>query len=168
MTDVISIIAVQGLGASPYFTWVKKVAKAGLEVEEVMWLRDLLPNFVPNARIATFSYLSDWYTYKKGVQTSIRELGEQLLMALHHNRQSTKVRDSIYYTYLTQAPRFRYLGDPSYSLDIAWVGWSSNKRLYLPAIDLIVKISDPQPLVSSSLGRLTKALLSHSGRVSSL
>lgn len=91
----VDIIAVQGLGASPYYTWVKKVAKAGREVEEVMWLRDLLPSFVPNARIATFSYLSDWYTYKKGVQTSIRELGEQLLMALHHDRQSTKVRDSI-------------------------------------------------------------------------
>ena len=94
MTDVISIIAVQGLGASPYYTWVKKVAKAGGEAEEVMWLRDLLPAFVPNARIATFSYLSDWYTYKKGIKTSIRELGEQLLTALHHDRNSTEVRDS--------------------------------------------------------------------------
>ena len=93
MTDVISIIAVQGLGANPYYTWVKKVTKASDRVEEVMWLRDLLPDFVPNARIATFSYLSDWYTYRKGIKTSIRELGEQLLMALHHDRHSTMVRD---------------------------------------------------------------------------
>ena len=57
-----------------------------------MWLRDLLPELVPSARIATFSYLSDWYTYKKGVKTSIRELGEQLLAALHHDRLRIKVR----------------------------------------------------------------------------
>lgn len=89
---MISIIAVQGLGASPYYTWVEKVTKAGGMVEEVMWLRDLLPEFVPNARIATFSYRSDWYTYKKGVKTSIRELGEQLLAAVHHDRLRIKVR----------------------------------------------------------------------------
>ena len=29
------------------------------EVKEVTWLRYLLPSFVPNARIATFSYPSD-------------------------------------------------------------------------------------------------------------
>lgn len=92
ITDKISIIAVQGLGASPYYTWIKKVKASG-EVQEVMWLRDLLPVFVPNARIATFSYRSDWYTYKKGYKTSIRELGEQLLTALHHDRHSTEVRD---------------------------------------------------------------------------
>ena len=56
MTNLISIIAVQGLGASPYMTWIK---------EEVIWLRDLLPAFVPRARIATFSYKSDWYRWKK-------------------------------------------------------------------------------------------------------
>ena len=89
MTNMISIIAVQGLGASPYYTWIKKVG-----VEEVMWLRDLLPQFVPRARIATFSYRSDWYTWKKGAKTSIRELGEQLLTALHGDRQSINVRDS--------------------------------------------------------------------------
>ena len=59
-----------------------------------MWLRDLLPDFVPTARIATFSYLSDWYTYKEGVKTSLRELGEQLLTALHHDRLRIKVRHS--------------------------------------------------------------------------
>ena len=91
MTDMISIIAVQGLGANPYYTWVKKI-QAGDKVEEVMWLRDLLPDFVPNARIATFSYLSDWYTYRRGIKTSIRELGEQLLTALHHDRKRMKVR----------------------------------------------------------------------------
>lgn len=89
MTNVNSIIAVQGLGASPYYTWTKKAGQ-----EEVMWLRDLLPKFVPQARIATFSYRSDWYTWKKGAKTSIRELGQQLLTALHGDRQGIKVRES--------------------------------------------------------------------------
>ncbi|KAM0798676.1 hypothetical protein BDR22DRAFT_891074 [Usnea florida] len=89
-SKAVDIIAVQGLGANPYYTWVKKVTKAGDKVEEVMWLRDLLPIFVPNARIATFSYLSDWYTYKKGIKTTIRELGEQLLTALYHDRSRMK------------------------------------------------------------------------------
>ena len=82
----------QGLGASPYFTWVKKVLIEDQEVKQVMWLRDLLPNCVPNARIATFSYLSDWYTYRRGVKTSLRELGEQLLGALQHDRKKINVR----------------------------------------------------------------------------
>ena len=59
--------------------------------EEVMWLRDLLPSYVKNARIATFSYLSGWYTYRKGVKTSLRELGERLLNALQLNRQKLNV-----------------------------------------------------------------------------
>ncbi len=58
------------------------------EVKEVMWLRDLLPSFVPNARIATFSYPSDWFTYKKGVKTKLRSLGEQLLNVLERDRQN--------------------------------------------------------------------------------
>ncbi len=62
------------------------------EIKEVMWLRDLLPNHVQNARIATFSYLSDWYAYKKGVTTNLRELGEQLLNALQHDQQRISVR----------------------------------------------------------------------------
>lgn len=96
MTYIISIIAVQGLGASPYYTWVKKVSKEDGGVEEVMWLRDLLPKSVPNARIATFSYRSDWYTYQKGAKkTSLRELGEQLLTVLHLDRQKNEVRELI-------------------------------------------------------------------------
>jgi hypothetical protein len=61
------------------------------EEKEMMWLRDLLPSYVKNARIATFSYLSDWYTYRRGVKTSIRELGEQLLNALNQDRRNINV-----------------------------------------------------------------------------
>ena len=39
---------------------------------EVMWLRDLLPRFLPNARIATYSYESDW---RQNVKTNLRKCG---------------------------------------------------------------------------------------------
>ena len=61
------------------------------DVKEVMWLRDLLPTCIPNARIATFSYPSDWFTYRRGVKTSLRELGEQLLNALELDRKKWNV-----------------------------------------------------------------------------
>lgn len=60
--------------------------------DEIMWLRDLLPNYVKNARIATFNYLSGWYAYKKGVKTSLREIGEKLLNVLQLDRQKQNVR----------------------------------------------------------------------------
>ena len=115
-----SVIAVQGLGANPYYTWVKKqnpaqqenhpsqkkflskalqkamishtpglsdAASIATDTSEVMWLRDLLPSFFPNARIATYSYESDW---RKDVKTSLRKCGEQLLNVLYQNRSGEK------------------------------------------------------------------------------
>lgn len=91
MLKLVSIIAVHGLGAHPYFTWVRKIRTKNQEVKEVMWLRDLLPSCVPNARIATFGYRSDWLTHKKGFETSLRALGEQLLNILERDRQNLTV-----------------------------------------------------------------------------
>ena len=54
-----------------------------------MWLRDLLPELVPNARIATYSYTSDWR--KADVKTSLRKCGEQLLNVLFQNRSTKNV-----------------------------------------------------------------------------
>ncbi|MCJ1467928.1 hypothetical protein MMC07_006553 [Pseudocyphellaria aurata] len=115
-----SVIAVQGLGAHPYYTWVRKqgLAKeasdprkfgflrgrqknsnsAGLpdiasEAVETMWLRDLLPESIPHARIATYSYESDWR--RANVKTSLRKCGEQLLNVLHQNRSSEKVSRAV-------------------------------------------------------------------------
>ncbi len=58
---------------------------------EVMWLRDLLPRFLPNARIATYSYESDW---RQNVKTNLRKCGQQLLNVLYQHRSNEKV--SIY------------------------------------------------------------------------
>ncbi|MCJ1242271.1 hypothetical protein MMC14_010278, partial [Varicellaria rhodocarpa] len=117
----IDVIAVHGLGAHPYYTWVRKqdpveeiqarrrrlhdllrgrqnntqvdkthnvTQTPSNAAEEIMWLRDVLPDFIPNARIATYSYESDWR--KRDIKTSLRQCGEQLLNVLHQNRLSEK------------------------------------------------------------------------------
>lgn len=123
-----SVIAVQGLGADKYYTWVKKKSSAAQQEKskpffrtgiltrlrktaqtpvskdtrqssdivgtannatiEVMWPRDLLPRFLPNARIATYSYKSDW---RQDVKTNLRKCGEQLLNVLYQSRSNDKV-----------------------------------------------------------------------------
>lgn len=52
---------------------------------EVMWPRDLLLPLFKNARVATYSYESDWR--KSGVKTSLRECAEQLLNVIFQHRQ---------------------------------------------------------------------------------
>ncbi|KFY48789.1 hypothetical protein V495_01031 [Pseudogymnoascus sp. VKM F-4514 (FW-929)] len=108
----IDIIAVQGLGAHPYYTWVKKELSANANKstktkdkarfwkskktpksdvkdedgeEDVMWLRDLLPSKFPNARISSYSYKSDWRD--RQVKTNLRECANQFLNILHQERQ---------------------------------------------------------------------------------
>ena len=49
-----------------------------------MWLRDVLPNLIPHARIATYSYESDWR--KADIKTNLRKCGEQLLNVLQQHR----------------------------------------------------------------------------------
>ena len=63
-------------------------APTATDASEVMWLRDLLPSFFPNARVATYSYKSDW---RKDVETSVRNCGEQLLNVLYQNRSGENV-----------------------------------------------------------------------------
>jgi hypothetical protein len=123
---ILSIVAVQGLGAHSFYTWVRKVPtvetmgaqtteniekkkntrrkllkwllrkkdKASADrghcnTKDVMWPRDLLAPVFTNARIATYSYGSDWRD--RQVNTSLRECGQQLLEVLLQHRQSTDV-----------------------------------------------------------------------------
>ena len=109
--SLLSIIAVQGLGAHPFYTWVKRTMigesaqkkkwrtamtfkknKDGYSEEnstEVMWPRDLLPPLFKNARVATYSYESDWR--RRGVKTRLRECAEQLLNVIFQYRQDVGV-----------------------------------------------------------------------------
>ncbi|KFX98191.1 hypothetical protein V490_02429 [Pseudogymnoascus sp. VKM F-3557] len=108
----IDIIAVQGLGAHEYYTWVKKEPFANANKstktrdearpskskktqkndvkdedgeDDVLWLRDLLPPKFPNARIASYSYKSDWRD--NHVKTDLRECANQFLNILYQERQ---------------------------------------------------------------------------------
>ena len=115
------MIAVQGLRANPYHTWVRNListkdvkslsrlplrrlrgrqksapadrfpdaARSASDTAEVMWPRDLLPDCIPNARIATYSYESNWR--RTNVKTSLRKCAEQLLNILRQNRSSEEV-----------------------------------------------------------------------------
>ena len=110
-------MAVQGLGAHPFYTWVEKDSSktkpesskgtrlfrgllkgkqrdrdSSLSVTELMWLRDLLPVKFPNARIASYSYESGW---KRGEETNLRRCGDQLLEILLQHRQDPQVRISL-------------------------------------------------------------------------
>jgi hypothetical protein len=54
-----------------------------------MWPRDLLAPTFTNARVATYSYGSDWRD--RQVNTSLRECGQQLLEVLQQHRQGNDV-----------------------------------------------------------------------------
>lgn len=112
----LSIIAVQGLGSHPFYTWVKKVPaeeavpsarfrdkfrfgkgkSKGKQPEikpasdaEIMWPRDLLVPLFPNARVATYSYKSDWRDPK--IKASLRECANQFLNILLQHRRNPDV-----------------------------------------------------------------------------
>jgi hypothetical protein len=56
---------------------------------EVMWPRDLLLPLFKNARVATYSYESDWKDPK--VKSSLRQCAEQFLNVLFQYRQQANV-----------------------------------------------------------------------------
>lgn len=56
---------------------------------EVMWPRDVLVPLFKDARVATYSYESDWRD--PDVKTSLYQCGEQFLNVLSQHRQRTNV-----------------------------------------------------------------------------
>ena len=62
---------------------LSEAPQATSDRSEVMWLRDLLPNLIPYARISSYSYESDW---RQDIKTNLRKCGEQFLNVLHQNR----------------------------------------------------------------------------------
>ncbi|CAG8690513.1 1637_t:CDS:2, partial [Acaulospora colombiana] len=76
----IDIVAVQGLGADPYWTWVSKGNS-----QRPIWLRDFLPLDIPNARISSWGYNSK-FKHDAPV-TGLDVCGSDLLVALSHHRK---------------------------------------------------------------------------------
>ncbi|KAH7344301.1 hypothetical protein BKA66DRAFT_24702 [Pyrenochaeta sp. MPI-SDFR-AT-0127] len=89
------IVAVHGLAANPYWTWVGKPKKTTgrraprmsadqEDPQSVIWLQELLPHRLPNCRILTFGYRSDYLI--KAPKRDIANCAQELLVALLNNR----------------------------------------------------------------------------------
>ncbi|PGH14460.1 hypothetical protein AJ80_05905 [Polytolypa hystricis UAMH7299] len=76
----VDIIAVQGLASTYERTW----SKERNDGSSVMWLRDLLPVDLEEARIMTFEYDSKWLEDPSYV--SLRDCGERLLRSILYDR----------------------------------------------------------------------------------
>ncbi|OBT52075.1 hypothetical protein VE04_08013 [Pseudogymnoascus sp. 24MN13] len=79
----IDIVAVHGFGANPNYAWT---ADVGSKVR-FRWLERLLPKEVPNSRIMTFSFQSNWLLDAPKTRTTL--CATALLDALHNKRQET-------------------------------------------------------------------------------
>ncbi|KAF8253065.1 hypothetical protein K440DRAFT_627253 [Wilcoxina mikolae CBS 423.85] len=80
----VDIIAVQGLASSYEWTW-NAVLEDG---RNVMWLRDLLPSDLPEARILTFEYDSKWMQTKRDdpAFVTLEDCGKRLLQSVIWDR----------------------------------------------------------------------------------
>jgi hypothetical protein len=61
----------------------------GDDSSKCMWIRDLLVPLFPEARIATYSYKSDWRD--RNVKTNLRECAQLFLNVLKQNREHENV-----------------------------------------------------------------------------
>lgn len=76
---LLSIVAIHGLGGHPYKTWTQK---------DKLWLRDFVPQTVPEARILTYGYNSA--IAFSGSTSGIDEFARTLLERLRHKRRVYK------------------------------------------------------------------------------
>lgn len=75
-----SVVAVHGLNSSPNKCWAKN---------NVLWLRDFLPQAIPSARICTFGYNAA--ILEDASRARIRDHAQSLLQDLSDYRQSNSV-----------------------------------------------------------------------------
>ena len=78
----LSLVAVHGLNGHAFDTWTHKESK-------VMWLRDLLPQLIPNIRIMTYGYNANFRDLT-GHQ-DLRHIASKLLAELVDLRRSSEV-----------------------------------------------------------------------------
>ena len=79
----VDVVAVHGLGGGPYKTWTDESGK--------LWLRDLLVEDLPGARIFTYGYDSA-YVFSRETST-LRDYARALLEAIRSGRTATEVRN---------------------------------------------------------------------------
>jgi hypothetical protein len=82
---VYSIVAIHGLNGGRWSTWTYK-AKGKTDV---MWLQDLLPDKLPQARVMTFGYNADMVNNYS--TSNIRDHARKLLSLLRNKRDEGDV-----------------------------------------------------------------------------
>ena len=94
-----SIVAVHGLGANPDWAWIRKM-KDGDDEVHVNWLADeiMLPAKLPDSRIMTFSYESNWLLGAPKQRRSLCAI--QLLTALDNKRKEVTTSNQNFYLLL--------------------------------------------------------------------
>ena len=94
-----SVVAVHGLNGDGFKSWeyrsssdsakpkgTRTISSEASTTEPVFWLRDLLPDSLPNARIFTFSYNSAYVG--KNSSEALRNIAQTLLAGLDSTRQN--------------------------------------------------------------------------------
>ena len=122
-------------------------AETASDTAEVMWLRDVLPNLMPHARIATYSYESDWR--KADIKTSLRKCAEQLLNVLQQHR--TKKVGRVRSRCSSSIIQHRYRNDHWSLLDIASEVWSLSRSVWIQR-EVYPVLSSRQALVLADHG----------------
>jgi hypothetical protein len=76
------LVAIHGLNGDAFETWTHETTK-------VMWLRDMLPEVLPNIRIMTFGYNARFKNFT--AQQDLRSISSKLLSDLSDVRTTEEV-----------------------------------------------------------------------------
>lgn len=79
---MISLVAIHGLAGDPFATWTHVNGQP-------MWLRDLLPQVLPNVRIMTYGYNASLRNFT--ANQNVRSIAANLLAELVDIRTGVKV-----------------------------------------------------------------------------
>ncbi|KAH7007923.1 uncharacterized protein B0I36DRAFT_202569, partial [Microdochium trichocladiopsis] len=85
--EPVDIIAVHSLNGNPYSTWTHPANGS-------MWLKDILPSYVPGARVFTFGYASR--TVRNPLIATVPDFARALLDSLRNLRQEGSERATIF------------------------------------------------------------------------
>ncbi|KAK7510033.1 uncharacterized protein IWZ02DRAFT_437536 [Phyllosticta citriasiana] len=89
----LDIVAIHGIGAHPYDTWVQR----NEDGEKINWLenQDMLPAIAPHARIMRYGYRSAWFGSDR-VRAKVGKIAERFLRALERKRDECPTRPIIF------------------------------------------------------------------------